>query len=168
MAECSESTGMISAPQRCASRMTSSPAQTSVSLFASAMRLPRSMAASVGRRPIMPDTAVTTVSAESSKAAASSPSIPPATLIFISERRRFNSSAAASSNKTASSGRNLRHCASSSSTFREAASAATGICSFSATSSVWRPMEPVEPRMEIRFVTARPPCRVLPRRRPAR
>ena len=38
IAECSESTGRISAPQSAASAMTISPAHTSVSLFASAMR----------------------------------------------------------------------------------------------------------------------------------
>ena len=43
--------------------MTSSPAQTRVSLLARAMRFFPSMAASVGRRPTAPDTAVTTQSA---------------------------------------------------------------------------------------------------------
>ncbi len=60
MAECSESTGTISAPHSLARRMTMSPAHTSVSLLASAMRRPFfDNAASVGRRPTAPDTAVT-------------------------------------------------------------------------------------------------------------
>ena len=51
-------------PISCAARsMTSSPAHTSVSLLARAIRLPARMAASVGRRPTIPTTAVTTVSA---------------------------------------------------------------------------------------------------------
>ena len=56
--------------------MTMPPAQTSVSLFARAMRRPVSMASSVGRRPIAPDTAVTTQSAPGQAAAMRSPSSP--------------------------------------------------------------------------------------------
>ncbi len=149
MAECSESTGMISARYRAAARITSSPAHTSVSLFASAMRFFARMAQSVGRRPIMPDTAVTTVSASGSAAAASRPSMPLRTVIFISASRAFNSCAAASSYKTASSGQNSRHCAASASTSVFAVSAATRTPSVCATSSVCRPIDPVEPRTEM-------------------
>ena len=63
IAECSESTGTISAPISSARGMTSSPAHTRVSLFARAMRFLASMAASVGLSPTEPDTAVTTHSA---------------------------------------------------------------------------------------------------------
>jgi hypothetical protein len=62
MAECSESTGTISAPRSFALAMTMLPAQTSVSLLASAMRFFSSMAARVGLSPTEPDTAVTTQS----------------------------------------------------------------------------------------------------------
>ena len=48
MALCSESTGTISAPVSRAAAITSSPAHTSVSLLASAMRFLAMMAASVG------------------------------------------------------------------------------------------------------------------------
>ena len=63
MAECSESTGTISAPFSFARFITISPAHTRVSLLARAMRFLSSMAARVGRRPIAPETAVTTQSA---------------------------------------------------------------------------------------------------------
>src|SRR6185436_2819137 len=51
---CSESTGSTVAPAAAARRMNSAPAQTSVSLFASATIAPRSAAASVGLRPAAP------------------------------------------------------------------------------------------------------------------
>ena len=72
---CSESTGTISAPYLSAASITSSPAHTSVSLLASAMRLPFSMAASVGRSPTLPITAVTTVSGINCRACCSNRSI---------------------------------------------------------------------------------------------
>ena len=153
MALCSESTGTISAPQRAASAITSSPAQTSVSLFASAMRFFCAMAASVGSRPTLPLTAVTTVSACGSCAASSRPSGPSATRTSGRSRSRSRSTRAASqSYSTASSGRNSRTCCSSRSTCRFAVSAATPSPSSRATCSVCRPMEPVAPRSEITFV----------------
>ena len=79
MAECSESTGTISAPFSVARAVTKGPAQTIVSLLARAMRLPPSMAARVGASPAMPTTAVTTVSAWGRAAAAKTPSSPPRT-----------------------------------------------------------------------------------------
>ena len=69
MAECSESTGTISAPFSAARAITMSPAQTRVSLLARAMRFLASMAARVGFRPTAPDTAVTTQSVSSMVAA---------------------------------------------------------------------------------------------------
>ena len=88
MALCSESTGTMSAPQRSAWAMTSSPAQTRVSLLARAMRFFCRMAARVGSRPTLPITAVTTVSAWGSWAASSRPSGPSATRISVSDSRR--------------------------------------------------------------------------------
>ena len=76
MAECSESTGTISAPFSRARSITNGPAHTKVSLLARAMRLPVSMAARVGARPAMPTRAVTAVSAWGSWAAARTPSSP--------------------------------------------------------------------------------------------
>ena len=76
MAECSLSTGRISAPRRRAAAITRSPPQTRVSLLARATRLPRSTAARVGVSPTMPTTAVTTVSLSGRAAASTSPSMP--------------------------------------------------------------------------------------------
>ena len=95
MAECSLSTGTISAPQRFASAMTSSPAHTSVSLLARAMRFFARIASSVGRRPIAPETAVTTQSLFSSDAASTRPSRPEPMRTSISAtatRKRFAAS----------------------------------------------------------------------------
>ena len=76
MAECSLSTGMISAPYRLAASITSSPAQTRVSLLAKATRLPASMAAMVGHSAAMPTTAVTAASLSGRDAARRRPSRP--------------------------------------------------------------------------------------------
>ena len=100
IAECSESTGRILTPFSRAARMTSSPAHTSVSLLASAMSLPASIAASVGSRPTMPTTAVTTISAPLSAAQAVRPSMPVSTRISVSASLTLRSRAAASSNAT--------------------------------------------------------------------
>ena len=76
MAECSESTGSILTPSRAASGMMMCPAQTSVSLFASAMFLPSRIAATVGSMPIMPTIPVTSVFALASVATSIRPSCP--------------------------------------------------------------------------------------------
>ena len=152
MAECSESTGTISAPRLSAASITSSPAQTSVSLLARAMRLPSRMAARVGLRPTMPTTAVTTVSTPGSVAAVERAETPPWTRVFVSARRTFKSLAAASSVMITCRGRNFRACSSASATLLWAVMAATVSPSCSATSRVCRPMEPVEPKIDIVFV----------------
>ena len=97
IAECSESTGTISAPVSAARGMTISPAHTSVSLFARAMRFLASIAASVGFKPTEPDTAVTTQSAASIVAASISPSIPLPTLMPVSASEILSCAAAFSS-----------------------------------------------------------------------
>ena len=125
MAECSESTGMISTPSCFASRITSSPAQTRVSLLARPMRLWALMAASVGFRPSIPTTAVMTQSTFSRVAASISPSSPQLTRIARSEIFSFRALAASSVAITASSGRNSRHCSAIRSTLEPAVSAAT-------------------------------------------
>ena len=97
MALCSESTGSSSAPRQRTSSITSSPAQTRVSLLAKARRLPAFRAARAGRRPTAPDMAATTVSASGRAAASSSPVMPAATRTGVSASRVFSSRAAASS-----------------------------------------------------------------------
>ena len=97
MAECSLSTGTMSAPYAAAWAITSSPAHTSVSLLARAMRRPRRMAASVGSSPTLPTTAVTTVSASWACAAARRPSGPDSTSMSVSRSRCRSTSAAAAS-----------------------------------------------------------------------
>ena len=158
IAECSLSTGTISVPQRSASSITSVPAHTSVSLLARAMRFFSRMAARVGCKPTMPTTAVTTVSASSSTAASISAAVPANTFTGVSAKRIASSFAAVSSVITAKAGRNFRHWASIRSTLELAVSAATRSPSCSATSRVWRPMEPVEPNIEIVFVMVCPLC----------
>ena len=149
MAECSLSTGTISAPQRADSLMTSSPPQTRVSLLARAMRFFSWMAAKVGSRPIMPTTAVSTVSASGRVAASNRPVRPEATRVLVSAMRVFKSAAADSSQHTASFGWNLRTWSSSCATLRLAATAATDIPQAAITSRDCRPMEPVEPSKDM-------------------
>ena len=62
MALCSLSIGTMVAPPRARGRISSSPASTSDSLFASSRRLPARAAASVDGRPAAPTIAATTVS----------------------------------------------------------------------------------------------------------
>ena len=157
-AECSESTGTTSAPWAAAPSITSSPPQTRVSLLARAMRLPRSTAARVGLRPTTPTTAVITVSARSRVAASMRPSGPEATRTEVSARRTRRSSAAAPSIITASSGLNRRAWASTKAASRLAVSAATVMPHAAITSNDCRPMEPVEPRIEICLCMKTSPC----------
>ena len=113
IAECSESTGTISAPHRFASAITSSPAQTRVSLLARPMRFPARMAARVGFSPSIPTTAVMTQSASPQVAAASRPSSPHMILVGRSLIKSFSARAPSRVPATASSGRNSRHCSAS-------------------------------------------------------
>ncbi len=136
MAECSESTGTISAPFSFARAITSSPAHTKVSLLARAMRLPQSMAARVGFSPATPTMAVTTVSALGRAAASSSPSGPDRTCTSVSASRTRRSAAAFSSTTATSCGLNFRAWASASSTLRFTVMAATLWPQVSATFSV--------------------------------
>ena len=151
IAECSESTGTISAPVSFARRITSSPAQTRVSLLARAMRLRASMAARVGFSPTAPDTAVTTQSVSGRVAASIRPSMPLPTRMPVSARAIFSCFAASSSKAATKAGRNFRACSSRRSIRRFAVRAATRMPVYSATAAVWRPMDPVQPRMDIAF-----------------
>ena len=149
MAECSESTGTISAPFSSARAITMSPAQTRVSLLARAMRFLWSIAAKVGRRPTAPETAVTTQSLSSMVAASIRPAMPEPTRISVSATAILNCLAAASSYTATNLGCSRRACSSSRSIFLLAVIAATGILICSATAMVCRPMEPVQPSMEM-------------------
>ena len=76
MAECSLSTGTSSPPPSRAAACASSPATTSVSLFASATRLPARSAARVASSPAAPTTALSTMSASGRVAASTRQSVP--------------------------------------------------------------------------------------------
>ena len=86
MAECSESTGRMGALQARERSMTREPAATRVSLLARAMILPASMAARVGRKPLKPTMAATTISTPSAAARLQTESMPQNTLLSVSAR----------------------------------------------------------------------------------
>jgi hypothetical protein len=73
---CSLSTGMMRAPERAASRMSSAPPTTMDSLLARATRRPARTASRVGPNPLMPVMAETTISAPSARATSPAPSGP--------------------------------------------------------------------------------------------
>ena len=147
IAECSESTGMISALYFFASAITSWPAQTRVSLLARPMRLWARIAAKVGFNPTMPTTAVMMQSASGMVAAAMRPSSPHIICVGRSAIISFSWFAAASVDMTASLGLYFRHCWAMRSALLPAVNAATGSPKLSIMSRVCRPMEPVEPRI---------------------
>ena len=74
MALCSLSTGSSATPRARAARVTSSPAMTSTSLFASAMVLPASIAASTASSAVVPDEAHSRMSTSGCVATSISPS----------------------------------------------------------------------------------------------
>ena len=76
MAECSESMGKSSARYSESIGIIKCPAQTSVSLLAKAIFFPALIAEIVGRIPIMPTNATTTISASGRVASSIKPSIP--------------------------------------------------------------------------------------------
>src|SRR5688500_13825192 len=76
MALCSLSTGRMATPCARAAAVTSAPAITSTSLFASAMVLPLSIAASTASSASVPDEAQMTISTSGWVATAISPSVP--------------------------------------------------------------------------------------------
>src|ERR1700745_1459992 len=76
MALCSLSTGTSETACRCAAAITTSPAATSTSLFARAICLPHSIALYVAGRPTTPTAADTTISASGRVATPSIPSGP--------------------------------------------------------------------------------------------
>ena len=83
IAECSLSTGRMSAPVRDARGITISPPQTSVSLFARASVLPARSAASEYLSPAKPLAATSTTLASPNSAARSAPSSPAQKRVFF-------------------------------------------------------------------------------------
>ena len=159
MALCSLSTGRMDTPRSFARGMMICPAVTSVSLFASAISFPALIASMVGRMPIIPTIAVTRISDSGTAATESSPSMPDTISISISRTRLLSSAARSSFHTAASFGRNSRICCSSRSMLFPAARAVTSRSPLVLTiSSVWVPMEPVEPRIAIFFISSVPPC----------
>ena len=153
IALCSLSTGRILTPFSAASFIIMCPAVTSVSLFARAISLPALIASIVGTIPIMPTTAVTTISACSIAAAWISPSIPvPYSIPVTSESLALSLASALSSAIETKSGLNSLTCCSKSSTLFPADRATTLISLFFLTTSrVWVPIEPVDPSTDIFF-----------------
>ena len=153
IAECSLSTGRMETPFCFANGIIICPAVTSVSLFASAISLPASIAAIVGRTPSIPTMAVTKISDSASVATAIKPSMPYKTSIFKSAIRFFSSDAESASPTDTNFGLNSRICFSNKSIFRPQDIDVTikSPCSLTI-SKVCVPMEPVEPRIAIFFI----------------
>ena len=103
-AECSESTGRIGVRYCCANWLISSPATTSVSLFARAIALRARIALIVGFRPAYPTIAVRTISIGADSTICPKASEPAYTLIGKSLRASFNSSYLSSLAITTASG----------------------------------------------------------------
>src|SRR5881397_3453574 len=128
------------------------------SLFARAMNLPALIAASVGTSPAPPTMAEMTRSASGSVAACMSPSVPFRIVVFRPLHRARRRSAAAGSAMATTAGENVRTCSSSLSTLLAAVRPTAW--NFSGNllmmSRVLVPMDPVEPRMTIRFMRVVP------------
>ena len=111
------------------------------------------IASTVGVIPIIPTTAVTTISALSIVAASIRPSSPLKILTSISPIRVFNSGTSSSLPIHTSCGLNSRTCSARSATLVPAASATMLISAFLLiTSNVCVPIEPVEPSIETFFI----------------
>ncbi len=151
MALCSLSIGINAAPAARTSSINRRPVMTSASLFASSTRLPARTAANVGMRPAAPTIAAITVSTPGSATAAASASTPASTRVARPLARNASRAfaAAAGSARITASGRNRRACSTMVSQLRQAPRAATRKRSGcrATTSSVLRPMLPVEPKI---------------------
>ena len=153
IALCSLSTGRMDTFFSAASGMIICPAVTSVSLLASAISFPALIASMVGRMPIIPTMAVTSISVSLRIDTSISPSIPDTTFVSVSAMRVRSSMAFSSDHTAASLGWNCLICSSRRVMLLPAASPRTSISPFSlTTSSVWVPMEPVDPNMAILFI----------------
>ena len=158
MAECSLSTGSRATPFFATASMTMEPPATRVSLLARAMSIPASMAASVGRSPTMPETAVSSISAESQVATAMSPSMPESTSMSGNSAwiRFLRSKAASGSITPTSAGWYRRICSSraSISLKQEILTTFSSSGNSSTTDSACVPMDPVEPMILIFFIVS--------------
>src|SRR6266581_3283514 len=130
------------------------PAITIGSLFARATNFPAVIAASVGTSPAPPTMAEMTRSASASVAVCRSPSVPLRIVVFRPLHRARRRSAAAWSAMATTAGENVRTCSSSLSTLPLAVRPTAWNFSVNLLmmSRVLVPMEPVEPRMTIRFM----------------
>ena len=147
IAECSESTGRICTLCSAASLITSSPAATRVSLFARAMVLPASMAATVERNPLKPTIEVSTMSISEDPTRSHTDCIPANTFIIrgckasatLAYRDSLHITTLLASNSSACSmSRSALLLATMSSKLKR-----SGCCL--STSSACLPMDPVEP-----------------------
>src|SRR3954452_5426194 len=153
-AECSESTGMTRAPVASASCMTSSPPTTSDSLLASARSIPSPSVATVGPRPALPTSALSTRSASASTTSRTRPSAPASTSPSAhASAARAAASASASAMRLTPC---VRACSTRPSHERSADSPTSSKSSPEAVrrSRAWVPIEPVEPRTSRRRGTA--------------
>ena len=132
-----------------ASRVTSGPATTRLSLLAKATVLPASRAAQVPCRPALPTMADTTMSTSGSAHHAGNASGPTSNSVSWGRPDQSCRAAAAGSVATIQRGLTARACSSSSARLRWAvrATARSRPSEAAITSSVLRPMLPVEPRM---------------------
>ncbi len=155
MALCSLSIGMSVAPPERADSISSGPATTSDSLFASSTRLPERAAASVDGSPAAPTMAAMTASTSGPEAQSLSASGPQRTSTGEPATRKAASRRPAASGdcSTAIRGRCRRHCSSRRSSLVAAASATTSKRSGwrPSTSSVLTPMLPVLPNTATRI-----------------
>src|SRR3989475_323370 len=151
---CSESTGTISPPPSRAACATSSPAITSVSLFASATRLPARNAASVASSPAAPTMPLTTILTSGCVAASTRQALPfprpssPFPPLTSPTNAGFHSAA----------------CWASSSLFECPVMATTRNRSrcLASTWSVDRPIDPVEPRTATPMLIGSRTCDTIP------
>mmetsp|Transcript_33644 Transcript_33644/g.43190 ORF Transcript_33644/g.43190 Transcript_33644/m.43190 type:complete len:230 (-) Transcript_33644:252-941(-) len=160
MALCSESAGIMVDPYSSSRGRMMGPPAIRVSLLARAISLPPLMASMVGRRPAHPTIPVTTVSASSTAATAQIPSFP-AMIVGISDSfmpcfdsASFRAGIESGEDTEAIFGLNCATCFENNSTLLPADRPMTSKCSgfSSQISSVWVPIEPVDPRRLIFFL----------------
>mmetsp|Transcript_7769 Transcript_7769/g.19276 ORF Transcript_7769/g.19276 Transcript_7769/m.19276 type:complete len:230 (+) Transcript_7769:969-1658(+) len=159
MAECSESAGRMLTPYSRARGSTKGPPAMSVSLLARQMSFLALMAATVGSRPAHPTMPVTTASASLWRATSTAPSSPTRisgwglTPLIIS----LSSDSLEASLMATILGLNFLICSASSLMLEPAARATSSNLSGNSEmmSSVWVPMDPVEPSSENFFGSLR-------------
>ena len=148
----------MATPFRRAASVTMPPAMTSTSLFASAIVLPCSIAASTASSASVPDDAHSTTSASGCVATATRPSRPTAASVTSLDHpsSRRSRSAARAVESAAIRGRYFAACCARRSAFSPAARPTTSRRSgwVSTTASALCPIDPVEPRIETRFTAA--------------